>query len=98
MARTPPVIDVLKVAALARLALTPEEVTLFSAQLSSILAYANHIQEVDTTGIPPTSHPLSEAPRWREDVPAGSLDRDAMLARAPEASVRHGLFKVPKVL
>ena len=98
MAPSPPHIDVLKVAALARLALTPEEVTLFSAQLESILAYANIVQDVDTAGVPPTSHPFSSGSRWREDVPAASLDRDAILAHAPEGSIRTGLFKVPKVL
>ena len=55
MPPTPPAIDVRKVAALARLALTDDEVALFSAQLASILEYANRIQNVDTTGIPPTS-------------------------------------------
>lgn len=98
MAPTPPAIDVLKVAALARLALTPEEVTLFSAQLESILAYANIVQDVDTAGVPPTSHPFSSGPRWRDDVPTPSLERTAVLTHAPEGSVRTGLFKVPKVL
>jgi aspartyl-tRNA(Asn)/glutamyl-tRNA(Gln) amidotransferase subunit C len=98
MPPTPPAIDVRKVASLARLALTDDEVALFSTQLASILEYANRIQDVDTAGIPPTSHPVSEAPHWRDDVPAASLDRTTVLSNAPEASVKQGLFKVPKVL
>jgi aspartyl-tRNA(Asn)/glutamyl-tRNA(Gln) amidotransferase subunit C len=94
----PPDIDVQRIAALARLALTPEEVSLFSSQLTSILAYAQLVQDVDTAGVPPTSHPLGETTRWREDEPTGSLDRNDVLAHAPGASPAAGLFKVPKVL
>ena len=87
-----------KVAALARLALTDDEVALFSAQLASILDYAKTVQDVDTTGVPPTSHPFAARPEWRDDVPVAGLDRDEVLQGAPEGSVRTGLFKVPKVL
>jgi len=98
MAQTAPEIDVRKVAALARLALTDEEVALFSTQLASILQYANTVQEVNTTGVPPTSHPFASGPEWREDVSVDGLDRQQILQGAPGASVRTGLFKVPKVL
>ena len=98
MASESPDLDVARVAALARLALTPDEIALFSPQLGSILAYAALVQEVDTSGVPPTSHPLADSPRWREDVPAPSLDRREVLTGAPAAAVESGLFKVPKVL
>jgi aspartyl-tRNA(Asn)/glutamyl-tRNA(Gln) amidotransferase subunit C len=98
MAQTPPEIDVRKVAALARLALTEDEVALFSTQLAAILDYANAVQDVDTTGVPPTSHPFASGPAWRDDVVSPALDRDDILRGAPAASVRTGLFKVPKVL
>jgi aspartyl-tRNA(Asn)/glutamyl-tRNA(Gln) amidotransferase subunit C len=98
MALTPPAIDVRRIAALARLALTPDEIDLFSTQLASILAYATIVQEVDTTGVPPTSHPLSDEPRWREDAAVPSLPRDEVLANAPDVATRAGLFRVPKVL
>jgi len=90
--------DVQKIAALARLELTPAETVLFSRQLADILAYADAVQQVDTTGVPPTSHPFADGPQWREDVSRPSLDRDAVLAHAPATSIRAGLFKVPKVL
>ena len=91
-------LDVRKIAALARLELGPDEIDRFSRQLRDILTYAEQVQQVDTTGVPPTSHPLAESAIWREDEPRPSLARDAVLAEAPEASTRAGLFKVPKVL
>jgi aspartyl-tRNA(Asn)/glutamyl-tRNA(Gln) amidotransferase subunit C len=78
--------------------LTPEEVELFSKQLGDILEYAERVQQVDTAGIVPTSHPLADGPHWRDDTPRPSLSREAVLQHAPGASVRAGLFKVPKVL
>lgn len=98
MAPTRPDIDVLTVAALARLELTPDEVELFSRQLADILSYADAVQQIDTTGVPPTSHAGADDPIWRNDDVIASIDRDRVLAEAPGASVRAGLFKVPKVL
>jgi aspartyl-tRNA(Asn)/glutamyl-tRNA(Gln) amidotransferase subunit C len=101
MADTPPdqpALDVRRIAALARLELTADEVTRFSRQLRDILSYAEQVQKVDTTGIPPTSHPLGNSPVWRDDDPRPSIARDVVLDAAPETSVRSGLFKVPKVL
>lgn len=90
--------DIRKIAALARLELTQAEVALFTAQLSDILGYVDTLGEIDTVGILPTSHPVEAPAVWRDDEPRPSLDRDEVLAAAPQASVRAGLFKVPKVL
>jgi len=90
--------DVRKIAALARLELSPPEVELFSKQLTDILAYVAELGTADTTGIPPTAHPLAGLSVWREDEPRPSLDRDRALSGAPSASSGAGLFKVPKVL
>ena len=91
-------IDVLRIASLARLELTDQEVDLFASQLAHILEYAEDVQQVDTSGIEATSHPLEPAARWRDDTPAPSLSRDDALANAPAADRSAGLFKVPKVL
>ena len=88
--------DVRRVAELARLALTPAEITLFTGQLGQILAYAEAINDADTSDVPPTSHPLPAESVMRDDTLATCLDRDAALANAPDAGA--GLFKVPKVL
>jgi aspartyl-tRNA(Asn)/glutamyl-tRNA(Gln) amidotransferase subunit C len=98
MAQTLGEAEVQRIAALARLALTPDEVDLFSRQLGEILAYANEVQALDTTGVEPTSHPLAAAPVWREDTLVPSLDRDTVLGEAPGTSRQGGLFRVPKVL
>jgi aspartyl-tRNA(Asn)/glutamyl-tRNA(Gln) amidotransferase subunit C len=90
--------DVRKIAALARLDLSPAEVDVFSKQLADILAYADAIQQVDTTGVPPTSHVLARGPAWRADDPGPSLERDDVLREAPDAAPAAGVFRVPKVL
>ena len=90
--------EVAKIAALARIELSPDDVAMFAQQLADILAYVNELQTVNTTGIEPTSHPLPLDPVWRLDEPVPSLDRSALLERAPGTSSRTGLFKVPKVL
>ena len=88
----------LRVARLAHLELSDAEVDLFTHQLADILAYARDVQQVDTADVPPTSHALASGPMWREDVPVPSLDRDEVLANAPDARREAGLFRVPKVL
>ena len=90
--------DVLRVAELARLELTDDEIARFTKQLADILTYADAVQQADTSGIPPTAHPLLIETVWRDDTPAPSLDRDAMLREAPAADRDAGLYKVPKVL
>ncbi len=88
--------DVETVARLARLELAPDEQDLFARQLDDILGYARHVQDVDTSGVPPTSHALITGIRLRDDEVRPSLPRDEAQAAAPAAS--HGLFKVPRVL
>jgi aspartyl-tRNA(Asn)/glutamyl-tRNA(Gln) amidotransferase subunit C len=91
--------DVERLARLARLRLSDEELTRFAGQLARILAYANAVREVNTADIPPTSHPFAdEAEHVRDDRVAPSLDRDQAVAAAPDADRRAGLFKVPRVL
>jgi aspartyl-tRNA(Asn)/glutamyl-tRNA(Gln) amidotransferase subunit C len=90
--------DVERIARLARLELTEHEKALLTPQLSSILAYAEQVQQVATSGVPPTSHPLGMTGTWRDDTPHPSLPGDAALASAPDADLDAGLFKVPRVL
>ena len=88
--------EVLRIAALARLELTEEEVALFGQQLASILEYVAQIRELDTSGVAPTSHVLNQ-PTDRADEPWTTLSREEALANAPEAATHAGLFKVPRV-
>jgi aspartyl-tRNA(Asn)/glutamyl-tRNA(Gln) amidotransferase subunit C len=88
--------EVLRIAALARLELTPEETDLFTGQLARILEYVEQIRDLDTTGVAPTSHVMNQ-PIEREDQPQPSLTRDDALGNAPDAARQSGLFKVPRV-
>jgi len=83
------------VARLAHLSLTPEEREAFARQLDQVLAYAESIQALDTTGVEPMSHAAARE-TFREDVPHECLPREAALAAAPDAE--DGLFRVPRVL
>jgi aspartyl-tRNA(Asn)/glutamyl-tRNA(Gln) amidotransferase subunit C len=87
-----------RIAQLARLALTDDELQLFARQLRGILEYAEQLQEVDTAGVEPTSHPLALTAVLREDELRPSLPRDEALRAAPESDDIAGLFKVPRVL
>lgn len=89
--------DVLRIAELARLELTADEVALFARQLAEILEYVEQIQALDTTGVPPTSH-VMHRPIEREDAPHATLPRTMALANAPDAATEAGLFKVPRVM
>ena len=88
--------DVETVARLARLQLEPQEQDLFARQLDDILSYAKHVQDVDTRGVPPTSHALVAEIPLRDDGVRPGLAREDAQAAAPAAA--HGLFKVPRVL
>jgi aspartyl-tRNA(Asn)/glutamyl-tRNA(Gln) amidotransferase subunit C len=88
--------EVLHVAELARLDMDDEAVAKFSEQIGTILAYMDTLNQVDTRGVPPTSHALSLHNAFREDEAAGSLDRDDALANAPERE--DGCFVVPRIV
>lgn len=91
--------EIARIARLARLELTTEETARFSGQLGRILAYAEQVQQVDTAGVPPLSHPFpDEDVHDRPDETHRSLERDAALENAPEGDQTAGLFKVPRVI
>ncbi len=89
--------DVKRIAELARLELTTDELELFTRQLGDILTYVEQIRALDTTGVPPTSSVLNR-PVDRTDEPRPSLARADLLRNAPDAAPEAGLFKVPRVI
>ena len=89
--------DVERVAALAHLELTAEEKQLFTRQLADILAYAEQVQAVDTTGVPATAHVNAHRVE-RDDEPRPSLPVDDSVANAPDPATEAGLFRVPRVI
>lgn len=90
--------QVAAVAALAHLELEPAELDLFARQLGRILAYADEVQRVDTTGVPPTATVATTRAVDRADEVRPSLDREDALANAPDAALDAGFFKVPRVI
>lgn len=89
------------IAALAYLELDELELDLFSRQLGSILDYAKQVQQIDTTGVPPTASLVARRTTDRADVVGPSLDIADTLANAPDADrarLEGGFFKVPRVI
>ena len=84
--------QVAKVAKLARLRLTDEELTRFTGQLGDVLEHAADLDLLDLEG----GEPIPLANVFRKDVPGPILDRDEVLAVAPAAE--DGFFRVPPVL
>jgi aspartyl-tRNA(Asn)/glutamyl-tRNA(Gln) amidotransferase subunit C len=84
------------VAALAHLALTPEEEAKMQEQLSAILEAVETLRELDTSAVEPTSHAAAASGRWREDAVQPSLSVEKALANAP-AKVGTS-FAVPRIL
>jgi aspartyl-tRNA(Asn)/glutamyl-tRNA(Gln) amidotransferase subunit C len=84
------------VAKLARLALSNEEKERFAAQLSQILTYVEKLNELDTSGVEPTSHVIPLSNVFREDRSRPSLPREKLLQNAPESE--GGFFRVPKII
>jgi len=88
--------DVLHIALLARLGLTENEVERLSEQLSNILENFEVLQQVDTSGIPPTAHSIALQNVMRDDEVATSLPPSDILANAPRKD--GDFFRVRAVL
>ena len=88
--------DVAHVAKLARLDLTDDELAEYTEQLGAVLEHAADVASLDIADVPPTAHPLPLVNVLRDDEPGPSLDREEVLAAAPEAE--DGRFRVPRIL
>jgi aspartyl-tRNA(Asn)/glutamyl-tRNA(Gln) amidotransferase subunit C len=89
-------IDIARVARLARIALSEEELARYGKQLGDILDHAERVQALPTDGVEPTSHPLTMVNAFRPDEVVDCLPRDEVLAAAPDA--QDGYFRVPRIL
>jgi aspartyl-tRNA(Asn)/glutamyl-tRNA(Gln) amidotransferase subunit C len=88
--------DVAHVAKLARLTLNDAELDRFTEQLGQILKHANDMSSLDLLGVVATSHPFGLVNVVRDDVVRASLDREEVLAMAPDA--QDGRFAVPRIM
>jgi aspartyl-tRNA(Asn)/glutamyl-tRNA(Gln) amidotransferase subunit C len=92
--------DVRKIAKLAHLEISDEEVALYTPQMDEIVKYVEQLNELDTENIEPMLGGLTTEGQAtytiRDDVPKESLGQKAALGQAPSAVAGH--FQVPKVL
>lgn len=90
--------EIHRIAALAHLALTDDEIALFGRQLGDILDYVRQVQAVPTEGVTPMSHVGGGDAHERSDTRGDTLDKHAALGNAPDAAPEAGFFKVPRVI
>jgi aspartyl-tRNA(Asn)/glutamyl-tRNA(Gln) amidotransferase subunit C len=92
--------DIQKIAQLAHLEITSEELKVFAPQIAEIVTYVEQLSALDTSNVEPALGGLTpEGERTdsaRDDVVAPSLGQKVALAEAPDAAAGH--FRVPKVL
>jgi aspartyl-tRNA(Asn)/glutamyl-tRNA(Gln) amidotransferase subunit C len=92
--------DVSRIARLARIALTGEEITATASQLAGVFTLIETMLAVDTTGVEPLTTPLAAIAafplRLRDDAVSDVDRREAFQAQAP--SIEDGLYLVPKVI
>jgi len=88
--------DIEKIAHLARLSISDDDIPSYTENLSNILQLVEQMNAVDTGDITPMAHPLAETQRLREDVVTETNQREHFQQISPET--QNGLFLVPKVI
>lgn len=88
--------DVEKIAHLARIALSEDDIPQYARNLSDILHFVDQMNAVDTTGLTPVAHPLNLTAWTREDTVSERDQREHFQRIAPQ--VEGGLYLVPKVI
>ena len=88
--------EVERVAVLARLQLSPQEVEILTGQLDKILEYMEKLNHLDTTNVEPLAHAVDITNAFRGDRVANQPSPEAMLANAPARE--RDFFKVPKII
>jgi aspartyl-tRNA(Asn)/glutamyl-tRNA(Gln) amidotransferase subunit C len=89
-------IDIRHVAALARIALTDEEIARFSQELGELLQHVGALEKLDTESVAATAQVIESRNVLRADVERPSLDREEVLDAAPQ---RQGaFFRVPRII
>lgn len=88
--------DVERLADTARLYIMEDEIEQMTEEINKIIEYARTLQEVDTTGVEPTTHVIELTNVMRDDTPEEGIDRDLLFKNAPDHE--DGQFKVPSVL
>ncbi len=92
----PDTIDIRYVAELARIALTDDEIEIFGRQLGDLLGHVNALAELDTASVPATAQVVESRNVMRDDTLQPCLDRERVLAEAPQR--QGGFFRVPRII
>jgi aspartyl-tRNA(Asn)/glutamyl-tRNA(Gln) amidotransferase subunit C len=90
--------EVQRLARLARLELSEEQIALYTRQLGDILEFARQVNAVDTSAVDASELAAPPSDAMRDDAVQPSLDRDVAIALAPDGDPGTGLFKVPRVM
>jgi aspartyl-tRNA(Asn)/glutamyl-tRNA(Gln) amidotransferase subunit C len=89
--------EVEKIAHLARLSITEQEMPVYVTSLSSIVDFVHDLSQVDTGSVQPMAHPLDgQRQRLRPDMVSDTDHREKYQLNAP--SVQAGLYVVPRVI
>jgi aspartyl-tRNA(Asn)/glutamyl-tRNA(Gln) amidotransferase subunit C len=89
-------IDIRYVAKLARIELTDEEIEIFGKQLGDLLGHVNALEKLDIASVPATAQVVESRNVTREDTPRPCLDRERVLAEAPQRA--GDFFRVPRII
>ena len=88
--------DVKKIAKLARIRLSDDEIAHYGSEINGILKWIAQLQEVPTEGVAPLASVTDQQLPWRADEVTDGNIQEAVLKNAPNAS--YGCFAVPKVI
>ena len=88
--------EVKKIAHLARIAVTEDQLAVYQQSLANILSMVDQMNAVNTDGVVPLAHSFDAVQRLRPDEVTETNQRDAFQAIAP--AVDSGLYLVPKVI
>ncbi|HSQ62307.1 MAG TPA: Asp-tRNA(Asn)/Glu-tRNA(Gln) amidotransferase subunit GatC [Polyangiaceae bacterium] len=86
--------EVAHLAELASLSLTGDEAAALAKDLEAIVRYVDELNQLDTEGVPPTSHVQLKRGALREDAVQPGVSHEDALSQAPEVS--EGGFAVPR--
>jgi aspartyl-tRNA(Asn)/glutamyl-tRNA(Gln) amidotransferase subunit C len=88
--------DVKKIAKLAALSVSPEEVERFTRELNSIFAHVEKLRTIDVSAVEPMSHVHGSINVFRQDKVSGQMDSEAALSNVPDRSGR--FIRVPIII
>lgn len=90
--------DVRKVAQLARLALSDEQLEQYRHQLGAVLGYMDRLRELNLDGVEPMTSPIESFNRLAPDEPGPTMSNEQLMAMAPEGAAAAPFVSVPKVI